>query len=103
MSPKERLSTSVDADLVAAAARAVTAGEADSVSAWVNAALRLKVAHDRRLTALAAFIAAFEAEHGAITTGEVEAAARRARARAIVVRGPRAGSATGRRRSTKAG
>jgi Arc/MetJ-type ribon-helix-helix transcriptional regulator len=100
VSQKERLSASVDADLIAAAERAVASGEADSVSAWVNAALRLKLAHDRRMAALAAFITAFEAEHGALTTDEMEAAARRARARAIAVRGPRA--VTGRRRSAQA-
>jgi len=87
MSPKERLSASVDADLVAVAQEAVAAGRAESVSAWVNEALRLKVAHDRRLRALDEFVAAFEAEHGEITEAELGEAARRARGRAVVVRG----------------
>jgi len=77
----------VDADLVAVAQEAVAQGRADSVSAWVNEALRLKVAHDRRLRALAEFVAAFEAEHGEITEAEMGEAARRARGRAVVVRG----------------
>jgi len=87
MSTKERLSASVDADLVAVAQEAVAQGRAESVSAWVNEALRLKVAHDRRLRALDEFVAAFEAEHGEITEAEMGEAARRARGRAVVVRG----------------
>jgi Arc/MetJ-type ribon-helix-helix transcriptional regulator len=87
MSAKERLSASVDADLVAMAQEAVAQGRAESVSAWVNEALRLKVAHDRRLRAIDEFVAAFEAEHGDITEAEMNEAARRARGRAVVVRG----------------
>ncbi len=87
MSAKERLSASVDADLVAVAQEAVAQGQAESVSAWVNEALRLKVAHDRRLRAVDEFVAAFEAEHGEITEAEMSEAARRARGRAVVVRG----------------
>jgi len=95
MSAKERLSASVDADLVAVAQEAVAAGQAGSVSAWVNEALRLKVAHDRRLRALDEFVAAFEAEHGEITEAEMSEAARRARGRAVVVRGEPAPGQTG--------
>jgi hypothetical protein len=84
---KERLSASVDADLVAVAQEAVAQGQAESVSAWVNEALRLKVAHDQRLRALDEFVAAFEAEHGEITEAEMREAARRMRGRAVVVRG----------------
>jgi Arc/MetJ-type ribon-helix-helix transcriptional regulator len=81
------LSATVDADLVAVAQEAVAQGRAESVSAWVNEALRLKVAHDRRLRALEEFVAAFEAEHGEITETEMSQATRRARGRAVVVRG----------------
>ena len=87
MSAKERLSASVDADLVAAAQEAVAQGRAESVSAWVNEALRLKAAQDQRLRALDEFVATFEAEHGEITEVEMSEAARRARGRAVVVRG----------------
>src|SRR5580698_122755 len=87
MSIKGRLSASVDADLMAAAQQAVTGGRAESISAWVNDALRLKADHDRRLQALDEFLAAYEAEHGEITDEEMRDAARRARERAIVVRG----------------
>ncbi len=87
MTTKRRLSASVDAELIAVAQEAVTDGHAESISAWVNDALRLKADHDRRLQALDEFLAAYEVEHGEITDEEMRDAARRARERAIVVRG----------------
>ena len=53
----------------------------------MNDTLRLKAEHDRRLRGIDEFIAAHEAEHGEITEEDMEAAYRRAKARAIVVRG----------------
>lgn len=86
MSDKERLSASVDADLLEVGRAAVQSGSAASLSAWVNDAMRLKAQHDRRMAALGAFVEAYEAEHGVIEEQEMEAASRRARARATVVR-----------------
>jgi hypothetical protein len=48
--------------------------------------LRLKAEHDRRLRGIDDFLAAHEAEHGEITDEQMEAAYRRAKARAVVVR-----------------
>jgi Arc/MetJ-type ribon-helix-helix transcriptional regulator len=87
MTAKGRLSVTVDEDLIAAVHAAVAAGPAESMSAWVSDALRLKLDHDRRLRGIGDFIAAYEAEHGEITEEEMEAAVRRGRERAIVVRG----------------
>lgn len=87
MTLKRRLSASVDADLLDAGRTAVSAGEATSLSAWVNDALRRQAAHDARLRALDEFLAAYEAEHGVLTDDEIAAAVRRARAGAFVVRG----------------
>jgi len=87
MTAKGRLSVTVDEDLIAAVHAAVAAGAAESMSAWVSDALRLKLDHDRRLRGIGDFIAAYEAEHGEITEEEMEAAVRRGRERAIVVRG----------------
>ena len=87
MPMKSRLSVTVDADLIAAVHAVVAVGAADSMSAWVSDALRLKLEHDRRLRGLDDFIAAYEAEHGEITEEEMEAAVRSMRERAIVVRG----------------
>jgi Arc/MetJ-type ribon-helix-helix transcriptional regulator len=92
---KERLSATVDGDLIAAAQEAVARGEAESVSAWVNDALRLKADLDRRLAALDDFLAAYEAEHGEITDQEMRGAARKVKARAVVVRGRRARKPSG--------
>jgi Arc/MetJ-type ribon-helix-helix transcriptional regulator len=88
---KQRLSASVDAELLDAAESAAKRGEVANVSAWVNDAMRLKVEHDRGLAELAAVIADFEAEHGEITREEIEKAERLARSRAMSVRGTRAG------------
>jgi Arc/MetJ-type ribon-helix-helix transcriptional regulator len=98
MNGKQRLSASVDADLIAAAEDAVARGRSGSVSAWVNDALRLKLAQERRLEALAAFVAAYEREHGRITPEEMDLAARRARGRATPVRGERPATARVRQR-----
>ena len=86
MTGKQRLSASVDSELLEAAQTAVQAGRADSVSAWVNDALVMKAEHDRRMQALDTFLAGYEAKHGTITETEMEEAARRARGRATVVR-----------------
>ncbi len=101
MSLKERLSASVDAHLVKAANEAVTQGRADSVSAWVNEGLQLKLAHDRRLKALDAFVARYEAKHGEITGEEMRQATRRARASALMVRGGQARKKLTRWRGTR--
>jgi hypothetical protein len=87
MTAKSRLSVTVDADLIAASQAAVAAGEAESVSAWVNDALHLKIEHDRRMRGIDDFIAAYEAEYGEITDAEMDAAYRAMKGRAIVVRG----------------
>jgi len=90
---KQRLSASVDADLLVAAEAAAKRGEVANISAWVNDAMRLKLEHDRGLANLAAVIADFEAAHGEITPEEMEKAARMAQSRAVSVRGSRAGEA----------
>jgi hypothetical protein len=86
MSNKQRLSASVDADLLTAAQHAVDAGHAASLSAWVNDALRLKADHERRLAALDEFLAGFESTHGAISDQDIDDALHRARGRAVVIR-----------------
>ena len=91
---------SVDSDLIKAAEHAVSQGRSDSVSAWVNEALRSKLDHERRLEALAGFISIYESEHGEITAEEMRLAARRARSHAVAVRGmPAEKKPTARRRN----
>ncbi len=79
----------VDPELIEAGQQAVASGAAESVSAWVSAALDDKVRRDRKLAALAAAVADFESEFGEITPEEMAAQARRDRERATVVRGQR--------------
>lgn len=91
MTTKQRLSATVEADLLAAGRTAVAEGRAESLSAWVNDALRRQAGHDRRMAALDEFLDVYEAEHGEITDDEVRDATRRTRARAVVVRTPPGG------------
>ncbi len=89
MQEKVRLTASVDPANLAAAKEAVAAGRADSVSAWVNEAMRRQAELESKLAALGRAIAHYEAEHGVITEEEMREARRSFRARAIVVRGPK--------------
>jgi len=70
---KERLTVTVDPALVRAGNRAVRAGAAESLSAWVNAALVEQVAKDERMKALGAAIQAYEAEYGVISEADIRA------------------------------
>lgn len=97
MATKDRLSVSVDADLIAAGRAAVDRGQSESLSAWVNDALERQAKHEERLRAADRFFAEYEREHGEITAEEMAAAKRRFRENALVVRGaasvdPAAGS-----------
>src|SRR5437763_12257279 len=93
MTVRERLSATIEADLLEAGRVAVAEGRAESLSAWVNGALRRQADHDRRMKALDEFLDGYQAEHGDITEQEMEAATRRARVRAVVVRTPVGGQA----------
>lgn len=88
-SRKRRLTVTVDPDLIEAGQRAVEAGEAESVSGWVSAAIEDKVRRDRKLRLLAAAVAQFESEFGEITAEEIAAQQRADRQAATVVRGQR--------------
>jgi hypothetical protein len=89
MARKERLTVTVDANLVEAGNQAVAAGRADSLSGWVNLALAEREAKERRLQAMAEAVAEYEAQFGEITPDEMAAQARADQRAAIVVRGPR--------------
>jgi Arc/MetJ-type ribon-helix-helix transcriptional regulator len=102
MKAKERLSASVDRELLAAAEEAVKSGRAESVSGWVNEALHRQLDHDRRMSALGEFIAAHEAQFGEITEEEMHQARRRMRSRAIPVRGGRSSKETSRGKQRRA-
>lgn len=86
---------SVDAEVLKLAERAVAQGQAASLSAWVNEALKAKLEHESRMHALNIAIRAYEAEYGEITDEDIAAAKREAKRRAVVVRGTRAGERRG--------
>jgi glycerol dehydrogenase-like iron-containing ADH family enzyme len=88
MSPrKQRLTVTVDPDLVEAGTRAVASGAADSLSAWVSTALAEKAHRDQQLTQLRQAISDYETEFGEITAEELASQRRTDREDAIVVRG----------------
>jgi hypothetical protein len=89
MTRKQRLTVTVDPELVAAGNRAVEVGTAESLSGWVNAALAEQARRDQRLEALSAAIADYEAEFGEITAEELAVQRRLDRQEAVVVRGRR--------------
>lgn len=79
----------VDPALVEAGQRAVAAGQADSVSGWVSAALEDRILRDGKLALLAAAVADYEDEFGEITVEEIARQRRADREDARVVRGRR--------------
>ena len=58
MKRKARLTVTVDSELVQAGNRAVKSGRAESLSSWVNDALAVREASERRLRAMAAAVGA---------------------------------------------
>ncbi|MCA1673679.1 MAG: hypothetical protein LC799_16255 [Actinobacteria bacterium] len=89
MSRKQRLTVTIDPELVAAGNRAVAEGRADSLSAWVSTAVAEWARRDQKLDELRTAIADYEAEFGEITAGEMLALERADREDAVVVRGRR--------------
>lgn len=84
---KQRLTVTVDPELIEAGHRAVRSGEAESVSGWVSAALTDRIRRDQKLSLLAAAITDFEHEFGEITDEEIALQRRADRSDATVVRG----------------
>lgn len=88
---KERLTVTVDPEFIEAGNDAVGEGRAESLSAWVNAALAERVAKEHRLVALAQAVAAYEERFGVISAQELVDQTRADRESAVVLRGSRAG------------
>ncbi len=76
---KARLTITVDPAVVRAGNRAVSAGRAASLSAWVNVALMEQAARDARIIALGEAVEAYEATHGKISAEEIAEQQRRDR------------------------
>jgi Arc/MetJ-type ribon-helix-helix transcriptional regulator len=95
MSKKGRITITLDRELIEAANAEVAAGRADSLSAWMAAAVTNHLENERRLAALDDAIAWYEAQYGAFTPEELAEQERRDRRNAIVIRG------SGKRRARK--
>ncbi len=91
MRSKERLTVTVDSELIEAANQAVAEGRVASLSGWVNLALAERAAKERRLRALAEAIAGYEEEFGEIAAAELAAQERADRKNATAVRPRRRG------------
>jgi hypothetical protein len=91
----------VDAEVLVAAEAAVAAGRAPNLSAWVNEALLRQLEHERRMEALDSFISSYESKHGSISEHEIRNASRKARERAVVVRGSSTRARRGSRKSSR--
>ena len=86
MRSKERLTVTIDSELIEAANHAVAEGRVTSLSGWVNLALTERAAKERQLRALAEAIADYEDGFGEITASELVGQERRDRRNAVVVR-----------------
>jgi hypothetical protein len=86
---KERLTVTIDRELLRAGHAAVASGEADSLSAWVNLALAERAEKERQRAAAEEAIADYEAEFGVMTSKELALQARLDRVAAIRVRARR--------------
>lgn len=91
MTTRQRLSATVEADLLKAGQRAVAEGRAKNLSAWVNDALARQAEHEDRMKAMGEAIREYESEHGVVTDEEIREATRSTRARAVRVRPRRPG------------
>jgi hypothetical protein len=83
---KRRVTVTVDPELLDEASAGVSAGQAESISGWVAGAMELRAKRDRRLLALEALIAGYEADHGVITDDELADQERADRDAAALVR-----------------
>jgi Arc/MetJ-type ribon-helix-helix transcriptional regulator len=84
---KQRLTVTVDPELVEAGNEAIDRGEVGSLSSWVNSALADRAAKDRRLRALKKAVESYEAEFGIISQAEMEDLQRSDGRSSVIVRG----------------
>ena len=83
---KQRVTITVDEELLKEAKAAVAAGRVRSISEWIAGAMAHRRARDRRLAALSDLIRDYEAEHGVITADEIAEQAQRDRDAAALSR-----------------
>ncbi len=67
----QRVTVTVDEELIKAALLAVERGDADSVSAWIAGSMAQRHADEQRLRTLVTLVEEYEAVHGEITESEM--------------------------------
>lgn len=70
--PKQRVTISIEIDLLEEAQAAVSNGQCRSLSQWIGEAVAEQLDKERRLALLAEMVAEYEAEHGVITEEDME-------------------------------
>ena len=83
---KQRVTVTVDEELLQAASTAVSEGRSRSVSEWVGEAMAQRRDRDQRLAVLRRLVSEYEAEHGVISDDEIEEQAQRDRDAAASLR-----------------
>ncbi len=83
---KERVTVTIEFDLLDEVRAFVKEGTCRSLSEWINEAIAERLAEDRRLAVLRQMIAEYEAEHGVITEEDMAAVAQRDRDEATAYR-----------------
>lgn len=68
---KQRVTVTVDEELLHDANRAVSEGRSRSVSEWISEAMAQRRDRDQRLAVLSRLVSEYEAEHGVITDDEI--------------------------------
>lgn len=84
--PKQRVTITVELDLLEEAQAAVSSGQCRSLSQWIEGAIADQLDKERRLALLAELIAEYEEEHGVITEEDMEERTRRDKEAAAAVR-----------------
>lgn len=84
--PKQRVTITIELDLLEGAQDAVNQGRCRSLSQWIGEAIADQLDKERRLALLAELIAEYEEEHGVITEEEVEERIRKDKEEAAVHR-----------------
>ena len=83
---KQRVTVTVDEELLQEASTAVSEGRSRSVSEWIGEAMAQRRDRDQRLAVLRRLVSEYEAEHGVISDDEIEEQAQRDRDAAASLR-----------------
>jgi len=84
--PKQRVTITIELDLLEEAQAAVNQGRCRSLSQWIGEAIADQLDKERRLALLGELIAEYEEEHGVITEEAMEERIRKDKEAAAAIR-----------------